>query len=212
MSDQSTQRKFTGLNRVAVMAVLAALIAAAAIYVIGGNKSNEQTVEQGTSAPSSTSQTGSGEMKNFVFATPRSAIANIEFAESSGAKRSLSDWKGKVVLLNLWATWCAPCRKEMPGLSRLQGELGGEEFEVVALSVDRKGLAASQKFLNSIDAEKLALYNDETTKTLQKLKIVGLPSTLLIDRDGKEVGRLTGPAEWDSADAKALVRSVLDEK
>ena len=75
-------------------------------------------------------------MKNFVFATPRSAIANIEFAESSGAKRSLSDWKGKVVLLDLWATWCAPCRKEMPGLSRLQGELGGEDFEVYSAGTE----------------------------------------------------------------------------
>ena len=212
MSDQSTQSKLIGINRLSIMAVLAALVAAAAIYVIVGNKSNEQTAGQNASTPSAASGLATGEMKNFVFANPRAAIAEINFADGSNAPKSLADWKGKVVLLNLWATWCAPCRKEMPGLSKLQGELGGDSFEVVALSVDRKGLAASQKFLNSIDAKELALYNDETAKTLQKLKVIGLPATLLIDRDGKEVGRLTGPAEWDSADAKSLVKAVIAEK
>ena len=212
MSDQSTQSKLIGINRLSIMAVLAALIAAAAIYVIVGNKSNEQTAGQNATTPSVASGLATGEMKNFVFANPRAATAEINFADGSNAAKSLADWKGKVVLLNLWATWCAPCRKEMPGLSKLQGELGGDSFEVVALSVDRKGLAASQKFLNSIDAKELALYNDETAKTLQKLKVIGLPATLLIDRDGKEVGRLTGPAEWDSADAKSLVKAVISEK
>ncbi|MGI9568806.1 MAG: TlpA family protein disulfide reductase, partial [Desulfobulbia bacterium] len=104
---------------------------------------------------------------------------------------------------------CAPCRKEMPDLSRLQEQLGSENFEVVALSVDRKGLAASRKFLESIDAKALALYVDESAEAIQQLQAIGLPVTILIGKDGKEVGRLTGPAEWDSPDAQKLIKSVL---
>jgi thiol-disulfide isomerase/thioredoxin len=212
MSEQTDRSKRKGSKSTLFIAIGAALIAAAAIYVINGQNGNDQTAGQDATSPAASTGLAKGQVKNFVYAEQRQPTPTLIFADDTGAERSLKQWQGKTVLLNLWATWCAPCRKEMPGLSSLQSELGGENFEVVALSVDRKGLAASQKFLNSIDAKQLALYVDESAKTLEKLKVIGLPTTLLIDKQGNEVGRLTGPAEWDTHEAMALIRSVINEK
>jgi thiol-disulfide isomerase/thioredoxin len=149
-----------------------------------------------------------GEMAAFVFKKEPEALPEIAFLDTSAAQRTLAEWQGKVVLLNLWATWCAPCRKEMPALDRLQKELGSDRFEVVALSVDRGGVEVARKFLDQIKVESLMLYVDPTTKVAGQLKAVGMPTTLLIDPQGREIGRLTGPAEWDSADAKRLIGAV----
>ncbi len=139
-------------------------------------------------------------------------IGEFSFADGSGARLELSHWKGKVVLLNLWATWCAPCRKEMPELAKLQQEMGSPDFEVVALSEDLKGADASAAFLKDAKADALALYVDPKATALEAVQSVGLPTTLLINRDGKEVGRLLGPAQWNSDQSKALIKSVLDAK
>jgi thiol-disulfide isomerase/thioredoxin len=104
---------------------------------------------------------------------------------------------------------CAPCRKEMPALDALQKELGGDRFEVVALSVDRQGAAASKKFLDETKVTNLKLYVESTARSIGTLRATGLPTTILIDREGREIGRLAGPAEWNSADAKRLIASVL---
>jgi len=114
-----------------------------------------------------------------------------------------------VVLLNLWATWCAPCRAEMPALDALQKEMGGKDFEVVALSLDLKGIAVAKKFLEEVKADGLAPYIDESTKSLATLQAPGLPTTLLIDREGRELGRLLGPAEWNSPEARELVAAAV---
>jgi thiol-disulfide isomerase/thioredoxin len=148
-------------------------------------------------------------MAAFVFRKEPEALPQFKFQDAEGRERTLSDWRGKVVLLNLWATWCLPCRKEMPSLDRLQKELGSDQFEVVALSVDRKGLEASQKFLDETKVERLALYVDPSARANTELRVVGLPVTLLIDAQGRELGRLLGPAEWDGEDAKRLLRTVL---
>ncbi len=139
-------------------------------------------------------------------------IAAFSFADGSGAALDLTHWTGKVVLLNLWATWCAPCRKEMPELAKLQQEMGSADFEVVALSEDLKGAQASAAFLKDAKADALALYVDPKATALEAVQSPGLPTTLLIDRNGKEVGRLLGPAQWDSEESKALIKSVLDAK
>lgn len=151
----------------------------------------------------------SGDMITFVFRKAPEAPPAFAFTDAAGAPKSLADFKGKVVLLNLWATWCVPCRKEMPALDRLQKELGGDAFEVVAMSVDRAGVAASQKFLDEIKVANLKLYADSSAKSVGQLRATGLPTTLLIDREGREIGRLAGPAEWDGADARRLISSVL---
>lgn len=136
----------------------------------------------------------------------------IRFSDGAGAAKDLSQWKGKVVLLNLWATWCAPCRKEMPELSKLQKLLGSSEFEVVALSEDLKGAEASAAFLKDSGSENLALYVDPKATALVALQSAGLPTTLLIDRSGKEIGRLLGPADWASDEAQNLVKAAIAQK
>ena len=152
-----------------------------------------------------------GPMTAFLVKADRPLVPDLSFKDGQGADIKLSQWQGRVVLLNLWATWCAPCRKEMPTLADLQKQLGSKDFEVVALSVDRKGIAASSAFLKETGADSLGLYVDETTKSLDDLQAFGLPVTLLIDRKGLEIGRLLGPAEWNSAEAIALLKAAIAE-
>jgi thiol-disulfide isomerase/thioredoxin len=153
-----------------------------------------------------------GTMTAFVMRKEPVALPDIAFKDGEGNPVTLADWRGRVVLINLWATWCAPCRREMPSLARLQDEIGGDDFEVLAISVDRKGAEASAKFLSETGAENLALYVDETFKVARDLKAPGLPVTILVDRQGREIGRLTGPAEWDSEDALSLIGAVIEDR
>ncbi len=148
-----------------------------------------------------------GHMVTFVFKKKRLATPPLQFTDGTGKTISMDQWRGKVVLLNLWATWCAPCRREMPDLDKLQGALGSKDFEVVAISVDRKGLKASKRFLDQIKIKNLALYNDASARISRQLKVLGMPTTLLLDREGKEIGRLVGPAEWNSEDARRLIKA-----
>ena len=150
-----------------------------------------------------------GEMAAFVFKKTPEPLPEVSFLDGTGKERTLKDWRGKVVVLNLWATWCAPCRKEMPGLDRLQGQLGSDKFEVVAVSADKTGIEGAKKFLDQVKAEKLAIYTDPGVRITSTLKVIGMPATIVIDREGREVGRLVGPAEWDSPEAKALIAAVM---
>jgi thiol-disulfide isomerase/thioredoxin len=152
-----------------------------------------------------------GPMVAFLVKADRPLVPDLSFRDGQGADVKLSQWQGRVVLLNLWATWCAPCRKEMPTLNDVQKQLGSKDFEVVALSVDRKGLEASSAFLKDTGADSLGLYVDDTTKSLDDLQALGLPVTVLIDRKGHEIGRLLGPAEWNSAEAIALIKAAIAE-
>ena len=206
--------------RSALIVLAFALVGFGAVYVTLGRPDNVLP-QQAAPAPSPTgapqvlpsgpgvNPLSRGEVAAFVFKKSPEALPDVSFSDATGATRTLKDFEGKVILLNLWATWCAPCRKEMPSLDRLQKELGSDKFEVVALSVDRAGLAGSKKFLDEIGVSALGLYVDPTARATSNLKAVGLPATLLIDAQGREIGRLTGPAEWDSEDAKRLIRAVL---
>jgi thiol-disulfide isomerase/thioredoxin len=151
-------------------------------------------------------------MAGVIVHPQRKEIPAFSFTNEKGEQLDLSKWKGRVVVLNLWATWCAPCRKEMPDLAKLQTALGGSDFEVVALSLDRKGLEASKAFLQEIDVTNLALYIEPEGKSLTALQALGLPATILIDRSGKEAGRLLGPADWASPEAQAMVKALIAEK
>ena len=165
----------------------------------------EPKAEPSAGAPEKT-----GQMAAFVRKKSPEALPEITFNDAAGQPVTLAGFKGRTVLLNLWATWCAPCREEMGSLDRLQQALGSGKFEVVALSLDRQGAAASQKFLDEVNAKHLKLYIDATAKQGTVLKIVGMPTTILINKDGLEIGRLAGPAEWDSADAKALIKAAME--
>jgi thiol-disulfide isomerase/thioredoxin len=147
--------------------------------------------------------------KNFVMHDAAKPVAAINFVDDQGRPRSLADFKGKVVLLNIWATWCGPCRKEMPALDRLQAALGGRDIEVVALSIDRGGLDVVRKFSAEVGIRNLTMYLDSSGQAVRQLGAVGLPTTLLIDRDGREIGRLMGPAEWDTTEMLEFVRCVV---
>lgn len=149
---------------------------------------------------------------NFAIHETPQPVPEISFEDGNGQPRTIADFSGKVMLLNIWATWCVPCRKEMPTLDRLQAELGGPDFEVVTLSVDRKGPEAVTKFFEEIGIKRLALNIDTSSKAMFSLGVVGLPTTLLIDREGREVGRLIGPAEWDSPEMVAFIRDRIAAK
>lgn len=136
-------------------------------------------------------------------------LPNIEFLDESNNIVSLDKWSGKVVVLNIWATWCTPCRIEMPTLDRLQDKLGGDRFEVVALSIDEAGLEVVKRFFEEIEVKHLEIYIDPTYKAANQLKALGLPATLLIDPKGQELGRLVGPAEWDSPEMIAFFEGII---
>jgi thiol-disulfide isomerase/thioredoxin len=149
-------------------------------------------------------------MAAFVAKKTPAPLPDITFQDADGKDVKLSSFKGKTILLNLWATWCGPCREEMPALNRLETALGSDKFEVVALSLDHKGYDASRKFLDNLKADKVKLYADPTAKQGMELKLIGMPTTILINKDGLEVGRLAGAAEWDSDDAKKLIQSAMN--
>ena len=149
---------------------------------------------------------------NFVLHEPPQLVPDIQFKDDAGRAHSLVEFRGKLVLLNIWATWCIPCRKEMPALDRLETKLGGPEFEVVALSIDRGGPDAVKKFYAENGIEHLPLSIDSSSKVLRDVGAAGLPTTLLIGRRGLEIGRLTGPAEWDSPETVEFLRSLIAQQ
>ena len=150
-----------------------------------------------------------GEMRNFTFFDPPKAAPDVAFVDARGRELGLADFRGKFVLVNLWATWCGPCRREMPSLDRLQARLGGGDFAVLALSQDRKGPGVVARFLAEIGAERLGVHVDPSARSARRLGAVGLPTSVLLDREGRIVGRLIGPAEWDSDEAARLIKTVI---
>ncbi len=205
-----------------IVALTAAIAGFGAVYVnygLYGNGAQDAEVKApaAAKAPAQAGRPGAtglaafarGQMTTFVAREKPAAVPAFTFQDATGAERTLTEWKGKVVLLNLWATWCAPCRKEMPALDRLAGELGGDAFAVVALSIDKGSLDLPRKFLEKIKVQNLALFNEPTARVGPKLKAYGMPTTLLLNREGLEIGRLVGPAEWDSDDALALLRAAI---
>ncbi|RWB68275.1 MAG: TlpA family protein disulfide reductase [Mesorhizobium sp.] len=146
-------------------------------------------------------------------ADPPQSLKSLSFNGPDGKPMTIADHAGKTVLLNLWATWCAPCRAEMPALDALQKEKGSKDFEVVAVNVDTGDDAKPKKFLKEIGVETLSFYRDPTIALFNEAKTrglaLGLPVTMLIDADGCLIAHMNGPAEWSSPDAKRLVEAAL---
>jgi thiol-disulfide isomerase/thioredoxin len=154
-----------------------------------------------------------GEVAAVQVASEARALPPLAFTDATGAPKTLADWHGRTVLLNLWATWCVPCRKEMPALQALQQKLGGATFEVVAVNIDTRDPQKPKAWLRDVGVDQLAYYADPSAKVFQELKLIGkgfgMPTSLLIDPSGCEIATLAGPAEWASDDAVALVKAAL---
>ncbi len=213
--DEGTPTTTSRRRRLLIPAgIAAAIIAAAAVYGIAGRDGNAVagSCEASRATAAAADPLATGEVAALMISEMPEPAPALNFADGNGEPRSLSDWAGKTVLVNLWATWCAPCRHEMPALDRLQADLGGEDFEVVAVNIDTGGAEKPLKFLEEIGVTNLGFYADHSTAVFRDLKkagkAFGLPTTLLIDAQGCLIGHMAGPAEWDSADAKALIGAV----
>jgi len=150
-----------------------------------------------------------GSMKKLNLHSEPKAAGTATFTDAEGGEHTLAEYHGQVVLLNFWATWCAPCRKEMPGLNALQAELGGEDFQVVTIATGRNMLPAITRFFDEVGATDLPILLDPKQKLARDMAVLGLPATVILDREGQEIGRLTGDAEWDSDSAKAVLRALI---
>ncbi|MXN64852.1 redoxin family protein [Stappia sp. GBMRC 2046] len=202
---------------IAVLGVTGLAAISSAVYVIGGVNGNVLPGSGACQAALSAGEAGkaaaAGEVAAFLPAKQPLSVADLSFQDADGTTHKIADFKDKTLLLNLWATWCAPCRKEMPALDRLQAERGGEDFAVLAINVDRGPLDKPKKFLEDIGTESLKLYADNTMGIFNELRTrgraAGLPTTMLIDGKGCEIGSMYGPAEWASDDAKSLIDAVV---
>lgn len=147
-------------------------------------------------------------MENYVPAREVKPAADVHFLDEAGQDLSLQQFRGRVIVLNLWATWCTPCVAEMPMLDRLQQRLGDTDAVVIALSIDRGGAKAVREFFDREGIGNLKIYVDPTMRAQSTLQAFGLPTTLIIDPEGNERGRLIGPAEWDEDAALDLITSA----
>lgn len=154
-----------------------------------------------------------GEVASLNVAKSPLKVPDLAFKDATGKAVTLASFRGRTVLVNLWATWCVPCRKEMPSLDALEQKLGGPDFEVVAINIDTRDTEKPKAFLKEIGVNKLGYYADASAKAFQDLKAVGrafgMPTTLLIDPQGCEIGSVAGPAEWASDDAVKLIQAAL---
>ncbi len=153
-----------------------------------------------------------GTIKKLVFAKAPTEVSQIAFVDPDGGEHRLGDWKGKYVLVNFWATWCAPCRKEMPDLEALQREFKNDRFEVVTIATTRNTLPAIKRFFSEIDVQDLPILIDNNAALSRDMGVLGLPTTVLLNPEGKEIARLRGDATWynDSARAIAAVLAGVD--
>ena len=197
-------------GRRSIIAIAAAFAGSAALILLvlgyGAAFWPSSTVAPPGAAPSAPAATT---FELSVFDQPRD-LPEIRFVDSESRSLTLAAFRGKVVLLNVWATWCVPCRHEMPSLDRLQAQLGGEDFVVLALSIDRAGLPAIKRFYEELGLQHLGIYVDASGASSRALGAPGLPTTLLIDRDGREVARKMGAAEWDGPDMIARIRQQIE--
>jgi thiol-disulfide isomerase/thioredoxin len=152
-----------------------------------------------------------GRFRDMIFVQPRGAVPDTPFKGPGGETVRLGDYAGEFVVLNFWATWCVPCVKEMPSLDRLQATLADEPFRVVAVSLDRGGRPKIEQFYERHGIERLGAYPDPLGNLRDAMQVSVLPTTVLIGRDGREIARLYGDAEWDSDEALAMIRYYLKE-
>ncbi len=150
-----------------------------------------------------------GEMKKLVIHSEPVEISAKSFLNENGDKTSLDAYKGKLVLLNIWATWCPPCLAEMPSIDALQAELGGDDFQVVTVAMGRNPVASIKKFFANNNIENLPILRDPKQKFARSISVIGLPTTIIINPEGQEIGRLIGDADWHGDAAITVIKAML---
>ena len=201
----------------AVAAAAAAIVAVlAGVYGIGRLRTNPTAAASCGAALATAAKLAplaQGEVAALAVAHAPFRVPDLAFKDAEGRARTLQDWHGRTVLVNLWATWCVPCRKEMPALDALEAKLGGPNFAVVAVNIDTRDPQKPLAFLKDAAVTHLAYYSDPSAKVFQDLKLAGkafgMPTTLLVAPSGCELGTMAGPAEWASADGVKLVSAAI---
>jgi thiol-disulfide isomerase/thioredoxin len=196
--------------------VVGAVIGFAGIYGMGGVKrtvAGDPACRVAVATAQKIAPLARGEVAALTMATTPLQLPDLAFDDANGQPKRLSDWRGKTVLLNLWATWCVPCRKEMPALEGLQEKLAGPNFEVVAINIDTRDPEKPKNFLRDANLTRLGYFNDRNAKIFQDLKSIGralgMPTSVLVDSSGCEIATIAGPAEWNSDDAIKLIKAAV---
>jgi thiol-disulfide isomerase/thioredoxin len=196
--------------------VVGALIGFAGVYGVGGLRrgpAGDSACSGAVELARKIAPLAHGEVAALTMATAPLRLPDLAFEDADGKPKKLSDWRGKTVLLNLWATWCVPCRKEMPALDSLQTKLGGKDFEVVAVNIDTRDPEKPRNFLKDANLTRLGYFNDQKAKVFQDLKAIGkalgMPTSILVDGKGCEIANIAGPAEWASDDAIKLITAAV---
>jgi thiol-disulfide isomerase/thioredoxin len=213
-ADPSHKTRRRVLTRV-VLGGAAVLAVLAGVYGIGRPRSNPAAAdcEPAVATAKRLAPLANGEVAALTVARTPFHVPNLAFKDAAGHDKMLANWRGRTVLLNLWATWCVPCRREMPALDALEQNLGGANFQVVAINIDQRDPQKPLAFLKETGVTHLAYYTDESAKVFQALKsagkALGMPTTLIVDGAGCEIGEMAGPAEWSSADGIKLVSAAI---
>jgi len=204
------------IRRVIGAVLIGAVIGFAVVYGFGGlnrHVAGDAACRPAVELARKVAPLAHGEVAALTMATAPLRLPDLAFEDADGKPRKLSDWRGKTVLVNLWATWCVPCRKEMPALDSLQTKLGGRDFEVVAINIDTRDPEKPKNFLKEANLTKLGYFTDTKAKVFQDLKNIGkalgMPTSILVDGQGCELGTIAGPAEWASDDAIALIKAAV---
>ena len=208
-------RNFHRFAVIAVAAIIASITGIGGIYGIDGLTRNAQAEARCAAAvdiAKKIAPLAKGEVAALTMAAAPRQLPDLAFNDAEGKPRKLSEWKGRTVLVNLWATWCVPCRREMPALDKLQTTLGSEDFEVVAINIDTRDPDKPKNFLKDGNLTHLAYFHDDKAKVFQDLKganlALGMPTSVIIDGTGCEIANIAGPAEWASDDAVNLLKAA----
>ena len=214
MPETSTSRLATARVPLVIGAVvIGGLIGYAGMVGFGGMKaSGDPACRAAVDTAKKIAPLAHGEVAALTMATKPLKLPDLAFEDGDGKPKKLSDWHGKTVLVNLWATWCVPCRKEMPALEGLQTKLKSPNFEVVAINIDTRDPEKPKNFLKDANLSQLGYFNDQKAKVFQDLKSIGralgMPTSVLVDGQGCEIATIAGPAEWDSEDAVKLIEAA----
>ena len=211
-------RKIGRLRLYSAVAALVILIVLAGVYGIARLRSNpaDAACAAAVNTGKRIASLARGEVAALTVAQRPFQVPDLAFKDAQGREVRLADWRGSTVLLNLWATWCVPCRREMPALDALQALLGGADFQVVAVNIDTRDAQKPRTFLKEVGIAHLAYYSDPSARVFENLKTAGkafgMPTTLIVDPSGCEIGNMAGPAEWASDDGVKLVGAAIRKR